>query len=107
MYNRTATWMTAATRYNMRKSGEGRSKILTVKMMKTKMVWPGKSRLKRTLPGIACGVLVVSFPDPHLQQGKSPHRAVQGSCIILSYPSGKVPNKLLVALCRYVVIREA
>ena len=33
----------------MRKSGEGRSKILTVKMMKTKMVWPGKSRLKRTL----------------------------------------------------------
>ena len=43
------TWMTAATREKMRKSGEGRSRIFTVKMMKTKMVWPGKSRLSRTL----------------------------------------------------------
>ena len=33
----------------MRKRGEGRSRILTVKMMKTKMVCPGKSRLSRTL----------------------------------------------------------
>ena len=80
----------------MRKSGEGRSRIFTVKMMKTKMVWPGKSRLSKTLyknmpmllfkpkknpkkeylPGMACGCLVSSLPDPHLQPGKSPQRAL-------------------------------
>ena len=68
----------------------------------TNITWPGRSRSRRTRATLAFCML---FAPPHEEY--PPQSAEHGRTHTASSSGGKIPNRLLVALFKYVVMRDA